>query len=303
METEENTSTVFTITRGSFVDGWGVRTTIFLKGCPLRCKWCCNPESQSAAPELSVTPADCTLCGLCRDVCPYLTLEKSGPVVDRQKCRNCGKCADVCPTNALAMFGEVYTVDRAFNELIRDKEYYDRTGGGVTIGGGEATLSDKFTYELMKKLQEAGVHVAIDTCGYPVTPLALKILEQADLILFDLKGMNPERHRQDTGVDNEAIHETLRHLGALGKEIIIRIPLIPGHTDDNATLRNEAALIESIGTVKRIDLLPYHDFGAVKYQQLGRPYKMEGTQRLTEERVEEIARIFRATGIPTQIGG
>jgi pyruvate formate lyase activating enzyme len=303
MDTDEYTSIVFTITRGSFVDGWGIRTTIFLKGCPLRCIWCCNPESQSPLPELCVTPAECTHCGLCRDVYEYLKLESDGPTVDRRLCTNCGKCAELCPTKALTMFGEVYTVDRAFRELIRDKEYYDRSGGGVTIGGGEATFSDKFTYALVKKLQETGVHVAIDTCGYPVSPLALKVLEQADLLLFDLKGFDSERHRKHTGVSNELIHKTLRHLGALGKDIIIRIPLIPGHTDDNETLRNEAALIASIGTVRRIDLIPYHDFGAVKYRQLGRPYKMEGTPRLAEERVEEIARIFSVTGIPTQIGG
>lgn len=303
MDKNVYTSIVFTITRGSFVDGWGIRTTIFLKGCPLRCIWCCNPESQSAAPELSVTPGDCISCGLCRDVCPFLELKSYGPAVDRLLCTNCGKCAGICPTNALAMFGEVYTVDKAFRELIRDKAYYDRSGGGVTIGGGEATLSDNFTYELTKKLQKAGIHVAIDTCGYPISALALKILEQADLILFDLKGRDTEKHRKDTGIGNEVIHDTLRHLGALGKEIIIRIPLIPGHTDDDETLREEAALIASVGTVKRIDLIPYHDFGAVKYQQLGRPYQMDGTPRLTDERIAEIACIFNAAGIPTQIGG
>jgi len=303
MAADEYTAVVFTITRGSFVDGWGIRTTIFLKGCPLRCKWCCNPESQQPYPELGVTPSECNQCGACRGLCKFLTLESRGPVVDRARCTNCGKCAEVCPTKALAMFGEAYTVERAFQELMRDKAYYDRSGGGVTIGGGEATMSDKFTYALVKKLQEAGVHVAIDTCGYPVSPLALKVLEQADLLLFDLKGFDPERHRRDTGVSNEVIHDTLRHLGALGKDIIIRLPLVPGHTDDDETLRKEAALIASVGSVRRIDLIPYHDFGAVKYEQLGRPYKMAGTPRLPDERVEEIRRIFEATGIPTQIGG
>ena len=250
-----------------------------------------------------MTPSECNQCGACRGLCKFLTLESGGPVVDRARCTNCGKCAEVCPTKALAMFGEAYTVERAFQELMRDKAYYDRSGGGVTIGGGEATMSDKFTYALVKKLQEAGVHVAIDTCGYPVSPLALKVLEQADLLLFDLKGFDPERHRRDTGVSNEVIHDTLRHLGALGKDIIIRLPLVPGHTDDDETLRKEAALIASVGSVRRIDLIPYHDFGAVKYEQLGRPYKMAGTPRLPDERVEEIRRIFEATGIPTQIGG
>ena len=228
METDEYTAVVFTVTRGSFVDGWGIRTTIFLKGCPLRCRWCCNPESQSPLPELGVTPSECNRCGACRGICEYLTLNEAGPVVDRARCISCGRCAEACPTKALAMFGEVYTVGRAFEELIRDKAYYDRSGGGVTIGGGEATMSDQFTFALVKKLQEAGVHVAIDTCGYPVSPLALRVLEQADLILFDLKGFDSERHRRDTGVGNEVIHDTLRHLGAIGKEIIVRLPSSPG---------------------------------------------------------------------------
>ena len=303
MKKNQNTANVFIVTRGSFVDGWGIRTTIFLKGCPLRCLWCCNPESQSIAPELGVEPEDCTQCGLCKDLCPALSLGSAGPVVDRSLCDDCGKCAAVCPTNALAMYGEVYTVDRAFDELIRDKHYYERSGGGVTIGGGEATLSDAFTYELTTRLQEAGIHVAIDTCGYTGSPQALKILEQADLLLFDIKGVDPARHLADTGVSNNVIHDTLLHLGALGKDIIIRLPLIPGHTDDDETLIKEADLIKSVGSVKRIDLIPFHDFGSVKYRRLGKPYPMDGATTLSDDRVLQIAEIFANTGIPTQVGG
>lgn len=297
------TGTVFHIIRGSFVDGWGIRTTIFLKGCPLRCIWCCNPESQLPARQLKLTPEDCTQCGLCVGICPALKLNEEGPSVDRTACNDCGKCADVCPTKALDMFGEVYTVERAFEILIRDRDYYARSGGGVTIGGGEATLQRRFTYELLKRLQAEGIHVAIDTCGYTNTPLALKILEEVDLILFDLKGMNAQRHFNDTGVSNAGIHRNLIHLGNLGKDIIIRLPLIPGHTDDNETLQQEAEFISSIGSVRRIDLIPYHEFGRIKYDQLGREYPMKGTVPLSDERLREIEAIFTATGIPTQIGG
>ena len=201
------------------------------------------------------------------------------------------------------MYGTVYTIDQAFDSLMRDKAYYDRSGGGVTIGGGEATMSFDFTYALMKKLQDAGIHVAIDTCGYMVNPKSLKILENADLVLFDIKGMDPEKHRKNTGVDNGLILETLLHLGRRNKDIIIRLPMVPGRNDDDETLKQEAALITSVGSVKRIDVIPYHDYGSVKYKRIGKPYQAEGTPFLTDERKQEIVDILRTTGIPVQIGG
>ena len=303
MDNDAPRALVFNITRGSFVDGWGIRTTIFLKGCPLRCRWCCNPESQNMQPELAVIPEDCTQCGLCRDFCGALTLTASGPVVDRGKCVSCGKCAALCVTNALSMYGKPYTVDEAFETLARDRAYFDRSGGGVTIGGGEATMCAEFTYALMKKLQEAGIQVAIDTCGYMTSELSLRILEEADLILFDLKGMDGEAHRRNTGADNAPIHETLLHLGALGKDIIIRLPLIPGANDDEETLRQEASLIMKAGSVRRIDVIPYHDFGRVKYERLGRAYPAEGTPPLSEAAQQRVVEILSETGIPVQLGG
>ena len=305
METKvtQPSALVFNLTRGSFVDGWGVRTTIFLKGCPLRCRWCCNPESQNVQPELAVVPEDCTQCGLCKDVCPALSLTEEGPVVDRSLCNNCGKCADICVTNALSMYGKPYTVDEAFETLIRDKAYFDRSGGGVTIGGGEATMHSEFTYALMKKLQAAGVHVAIDTCGFMSDAGSLKILEEADLLLFDLKGADPEIHKQNTSQDNRGIHETLLHLGRLNKDIIIRLPLIPGVNDDDATLEKEAALITAAGSVRRIDVIPYHDFGRVKYTRLGRAYPADGTPFLSDEEKDHIVEILSKTSVPVQIGG
>ena len=302
-EATQPTALVFNITRGSFVDGWGIRTTIFLKGCPLRCRWCCNPESQNVRPELAVIPEDCTQCGLCKDICPALTLTEEGPSVDRSLCSSCGKCAELCVTNALTMYGKPYTVQEAFDALIRDKYYFERSGGGVTIGGGEATMSSAFTYALMKKLQAAGVHVAIDSCGFMSDADSLKILEEADLILFDLKGMDPEMHRLSTGRDNAPIHETLLHLGRLNKDIIIRLPLIPGVNSDDATLLQEAELISEAGSVRRIDVIPYHDFGRVKYTRLGRAYPADGTPFLTDEEKDHVVELLSRTGIPVQIGG
>lgn len=297
------TGLVFTIIRGSFVDGWGIRTTIFLKGCPLRCTWCCNPESQTIGQQLKLTRQDCTMCGACRDICPALTLSEDGPHADRQGCDLCGRCVEACPTKAIDLFARRYTLEEAVDTLLRDKLYYERSGGGVTIGGGEATMQAEFSYALLKRLQAEGVHVAIDTCGYTTAPLALRILEEADLLLFDLKGFDRDRHKADTGVSNEIIHRNLLHLGKLNKDIIIRLPLIPGHTDDEETLRAEARLIAATGSVRRIDLLPYHDYGRIKYEQLDRPYLAEGYKTQTEAELAHIKSILAATGIPTQIGG
>ena len=300
---EENiTGIVFDITRGSFVDGYGIRTTIFLKGCPLRCLWCCNPESQNPKPQLRVVAEDCTSCGACDGLCSAITI---GPAlsVDFSKCTLCGKCFDVCPTPTLSVWGSHWTIDKAFHELMKDKPYYDRSKGGVTIGGGEATLQGEFTYALMKKLQGAGVHVAIDTCGYTTSEKAEKILEEADLLLFDLTGIDPQKHKTCTGVDNARILENLRRRGRSGRDVIIRLPLIPGYTDDDDTLQKEAELIREVGCVRRVDLLPFHDFGKIKYAQTGKTYLLPDLKRQSEERLQEILSIIKRSGIPTQVGG
>ena len=293
---------IFDITRGSFVDGYGIRTTIFLKGCPLRCLWCCNPESQNPAPQLKVVAEDCNSCGACERLCDAIT-SVSPLNVEFSKCTLCGKCFDVCPTPTLSVWGSPWTIDKAFCELMKDKPYYDRSGGGVTIGGGEATLQGEFTYALMKRLQEAGVHVAIDTCGYTTSETGVRILEEADLLLFDLKGIDPEKHKAYTGVNNQRIIDNLRHRGELGKDVIIRLPLIPGYTDDDETLQKEAELIQEVGCVHRVDLLPFHDFGKIKYAQTGKEYKLPELKRQSKERLQEIAEIIKRSGVPTQVGG
>ena len=293
---------IFDITRGSFVDGYGIRTTIFLKGCPLRCLWCCNPESQSPAPQLKVVAEDCNSCGACEGLCDAIT-SVSPLNLEFSKCTLCGKCFDVCPTPTLSVWGSPWTIDKAFCELMKDKPYYDRSGGGVTIGGGEATLQGEFTYALMKRLQEAGVHVAIDTCGYTTSETGVRILEEADLLLFDLKGIDPEKHKAYTGVNNQRIIDNLRHRGELGKDVIIRLPLIPGYTDDDETLQKEAELIQEVGCVHRVDLLPFHDFGKIKYAQTGKEYKLPELKRQSKERLQEIAEIIKRSGVPTQVGG
>ena len=164
-------------------------------------------------------------------------------------------------------------------------------------------MQGDFTYALMKKLQESGVHVAIDTCGYTTSEKGMQILEEADLLLFDLKGIDPEKHKAYTGVNNQRIIDNLRHRGELGKDVIIRLPLIPGYTDDDETLQKEAELIKEVGCVRRIDLLPFHDFGKIKYAQTGKEYKLPELERQSKERLQEIAEIVSKSGIPVQVGG
>lgn len=296
---------IFNTVRGSFVDGWGIRTTIFLKGCPLKCKWCCNPEGQSFAPELKVTYDKCDGCGRCESLCPQkaLTVREGRVAVDRTACDVCGACADFCWTGALEPFGRYYTVEEMFQFLLRDQAFYASSGGGVTIGGGEATWHPDFVLPLMEKLHGAGVHVAIDTCGYVEEPRGVQILREADLLLFDIKGMDPGRHLENTGVSSDLIWRNLRMLGALGKDIIIRMPIIPGYTDDDSELRQAARALSEIRSVRRVDILPVHQFGRVKYEQIGMAYTVNPSLTISEERQQAIKSLFESCGFQTQIGG
>ena len=300
---------IFHTIHGSFVDGHGVRTTIFLKGCPLRCVWCCNPEGQQAYPEIKFTSSKCSGCGRCIDICPTQALRYDSEgqnkkiLLDRQLCNNCGKCVDVCYEGALDIFGKYYTLDEIHNEAKRDEQYYRSSGGGVTIGGGEPTFQPGFTYALMKKLQENGIHVAIDTCGYTKSEEGLRILKEADLLLFDIKGINAEEHLKNTGVNNETIISNLKMLDSMGKEIIIRLPLIPGYNDSQDDLKAIAELLSSLKSVIRVDLLAYHEFGRIKHEQLGREYKLQGIKTISDERLQQIKEYFESYRLNVQLGG
>lgn len=300
---------VFHIIHGSFVDGHGIRTTVFLKGCPLRCLWCCNPEGQEPYVELKLTVPKCNQCGNCTRVCApgAITLNldsaENKVVVDRSLCTNCGKCIDVCYTGALDLFGTTMTVEQVYEIVERDKEYYKRSGGGVTIGGGEPTLQADFTYALMKKCQENGIHVAIDTCGYTRTEKGLCILDEADLLLFDIKGIDPEEHRRNTAVSNGLILENLVRRGERGGPIIIRMPLTPGYNDSKQNIVMVAELLSRYSCVERIDLMPYHKFGTIKYDQLGKEYRLPAVESPAQEHIDTIKRTLESYGLETQTGG
>lgn len=303
---EHEKGLVFHVIHGSFVDGYGIRTTVFLKGCPLRCLWCCNPEGQAGYPELKYTSQDCTVCGNCIPVCPEGAI-KSDPFlekvsIDRQSCTNCGKCIDVCYTGALQYFGTYYTVDELFEIIRKDEQYYRSSGGGVTIGGGEPTFQARFTYALMKKCQNNHIHVAIDTCGYASTDEQFRILSEADLLLFDVKGLDTTAHERNTGVSNKIILANLRKLNDMGKSIIIRIPVIPGLTVDENNAEDIAVELARLKSIERVDLLCYHTYGTIKYEQLGKEYTLNtgmDAQLLTDNLKQTLERY----GLNVQLGG
>lgn len=308
IDTDKIAGLIFHIIHGSFVDGYGIRTTVFLKGCSLRCIWCCNPEGQQSHPEIKLTASLCNGCGKCVQICPAnaiqlnLELDENKIEIDRKLCTDCGKCIEVCFTGALDYFGKTMTVEEVFNIVKKDEEFYRASGGGVTIGGGEPTFQPLFAYELIRKCKENYIHTAVDTCGYTLTDEGFKVLEEADLVLLDLKGIDPEEHLKNTSVSNEPILKNLKRLDAMGKPIIIRLPLIPGYTDSAQNVKATAEFISKLKSVERIDLLAYHEYGAVKYQQLGRAYTLH-LQSHSQEQLNIIKYAFERYGLKVQLGG
>ncbi|MDR1246730.1 MAG: glycyl-radical enzyme activating protein [Clostridiales Family XIII bacterium] len=300
-------SLIFNIVHGSTVDGWGVRTTVFLKGCPLRCLWCCNPEGQKKYAELKYTADDCNGCGNCVPACPKKAISMTPgrdakALIDRELCDNCMICADSCYVGALASFSKQYTVNELFSEIERDQGYFGEDGG-VTVGGGEATLYPDFTLALIEKCRKAYIHTALDTCGYVTTETGMKCLEEADLVLYDVKGLDPDTHVRGTGVSNELILKNLRYRDSLGKEIIIRLPLIPGYTDSRENIAREAELISGLKSVKRVDIIPFHKYAEIKYRQLGWPLPYVFGEDFPEAREKSVLEVFLKAGINAQIGG
>lgn len=296
------------IIHGSFVDGHGVRTTVFLKGCPLRCVWCCNPEGQQLGPEIKYIASHCNGCARCLPVCPTgaIVLEATDTgtrvAIDRRLCDNCGQCIAVCYLGALDWFGKYYTVDELFHEIKKDEKFYSASGGGVTIGGGEPTLQPVFLRRLLKKCRERYIHTALDTCLHTVTEEGVKALEEADLLICDIKSLDPEQHVKDTGLSNQVVLRNLRRLSDMEKPMIIRVPLIPGHTDSPENLRAIVDLLCSLRSVERVDLLPVHEYGKGKYEELGKEYKL-AVRPIPQERQEDIKALFEECGLNTQLGG
>lgn len=250
-------ATIFDIQRNSFVDGPGIRTTVFFKGCNLRCLWCHNPESQVSEKQLMFYKDKCTGCGRCREICPN----------QLNKCVFCGKCELFCPADARKICGKKYTVDEVLSEILKDKSFYETSGGGVTFSGGECMLQIEFLCELLKKCKDNKIHTAVDTAGNVPWAYFERILKHTDLFLYDIKIFDAEKHKRYTGADNRVILDNLKKLFECGANVWIRIPVISGVNDTEEEMRKIKEFLKPYSPMK-IELLCYHKMGEHKYDAL-----------------------------------
>jgi pyruvate formate lyase activating enzyme len=294
---------VFNIQRYSIDDGPGVRTTVFMKGCPLTCLWCSNPESQCMKPEVTYRYTSCKRCGTCVEVCPegIITLDDDGVHIDRTKCTLCGECVGNCLPEALQISGKEMTVDEVFKVVKRDADYYEASGGGVTASGGEILAQADFVAELFKRCREAGFHTNADTSGFGDPAALKKILEYADLVFYDLKHMDPAKHMDYTGQTNELILQNLKLVVDSGVPMVIRVPLIPGYNNSDENLHALGKTVAEITRDSVVNILPYHRYGANKYRMIDMTYQLEGVPELTQEELDHAKEIIESYGLKCEI--
>ncbi len=299
----ENSGIVFNTMRFSIHDGPGIRTTVFLKGCPLRCDWCHNPESQDFRPGLMLFAERCRLCGDCVAVCPRRGIgDPAAGLKVPDECDACGSCAEACVAGARELAGRRTTVAELMHELQRDVVFFDESRGGVTVSGGEPMAQPVFTRGLLAACRERGIHATLDTCGFAVPDVFASVSALANLVLFDLKAMDSETHARYTGVPNESILENLKALAATGKPVIVRFPLIPGVNDTSGELSALSSFVRSCG-LSRLDVLPYHGIGAGKHARMGGNRRAGVFDEPPSERIEEVAGLLRQAGLTVHIGG
>lgn len=289
---------IFNIQRFSLHDGPGLRDLVFMKGCPLRCSWCSNPESTNRHPEIAYNEARCIGCERCRSACGTgaITAAPDGKMtIARKACTDCGDCARVCPSRAMRLLGEDRSMDEVTRTVEEDGQFYWRSGGGVTISGGEPMIQSEFVSGVLASCRERGIHTAVETCGHARWEDVERVCAHADLIVFDVKHIDPVRHEALTGASNELILENLRRISLrfAALPIVARTPIVPGLTDSEDNIRGIAEFLSEIGTVERYDLLPYHRFGEPKYAQLGRRYELSGLRPPSDERMQALRRIVR----------
>lgn len=262
---------VFNIQRYCINDGPGIRTTVFLKGCPLDCLWCHNPEAKKRDPQILCRLAKCHYCGNCAKVCLHNchNMEKGRHVLDFSHCVLCGDCISVCQAGALEVIGREYTAGEVVEIVRKDKIFYDNSGGGMTVSGGEPLMQPEFLAEVLRQSKNYGIHTAIETCGFASQKAMESVLEYTDLFLFDYKETNRELHRRYTGAYPERVLENLDFLHRKNKDVILRCPIVPGYNDRKDHFQAIAALAERYGNIKEVNLEPYHNLGDAKCEGLG----------------------------------
>ena len=271
---------IFDIERSSYVDGPGIRTTVFFKGCNLRCAWCHNPESQSPKPQMMFFKNKCTGCGKCKEKCPNAL----------EKCGLCGKCTIYCPHDAREICGKEYTVDEVIREILKDKAFYDNSDGGVTFSGGECMLQIDFLEEILKKCKKNGIHTAVDTAGHVPLGCFERILPYTDLFLYDVKCFDSKKHEDYTGVGNSLILENLKTLLETENKVWVRIPIIPDVNDTEEEMHKIRAFLNSVRLPEKTELLPYHAMGEHKYEAIGKEVQMFSVP--SEEKMMRLKKIF-----------
>ena len=309
---------IYDIQGFSVQDGPGIRTTVFLKGCPLRCPWCHSPESQQFHSQLAWMAVRCAgldICTHCLEACPQKAIApgdahphpETGNLIrhihiDRAVCDNCGDCAAACTRNALYMCGTDYTVEEVLGRVLKDRPFYEQSGGGVTISGGEPLAQAEFVLNLMERLKENRIHTALDTTGYVPYGVLKKSIPCTDLYLYDLKHMDDDRHRTATGVSNALILENALKLAAEGCKMQIRIPVVPNFSDSETNMRETGLFCKSLGdAVTLIQLLPYHNLGVMKYQRIDNRNVVLETDPPPEATMMRFKQILEHIGLPVTI--
>lgn len=284
---------VFDIQRMSVHDGPGIRTTVFLKGCPLRCVWCHNPESHKSTPELAFYESQCIGCGECLEICKNHKLTDGQHEIDREACVFCGECADAC-TGALRILGKTYDVESVMKEVRKDIRFYENSGGGLTVSGGEPLMQADFALALLKQAKEEGMHTCIETTGYVRPEVLLSTVPFVDLYLYDYKETDSDRHKEFTGGRNERILENLFVLDEMGASMILRCPIIPGLNDREEHLAGIAETANKLKNIKMVHIEPYNSFGEGKCDSIGKEYSLKGLKMPEDEIVDQWISFVRA---------